>query len=50
MALVEDALSTKVARSIGKCVKMFAVKTEQQLATGPDACQVIGKLIFYTIE
>lgn len=42
VALVESVLSEKTAKNVGKCIKMFAVKTEQQLSTGPDAAQVIG--------
>lgn len=42
MALVEDQLSEKVSKNVAKCIKVFAMKTEQQLSTGPDAAQVIG--------
>ncbi|KAL1491355.1 hypothetical protein ABEB36_011963 [Hypothenemus hampei] len=42
MALVEEHLSEQMAKNVGKCIKMFAVKTEQQLSTGPEAAQVIG--------
>ncbi|CAH0557010.1 unnamed protein product [Brassicogethes aeneus] len=42
VALVEEHLSEKVSKNVAKCVKMFAVKTEQQLETGPEAAQVIG--------
>ncbi|KAK4878939.1 hypothetical protein RN001_007085 [Aquatica leii] len=42
VALVEDCLSEKIAKNVSKCIRMFAVKTEQQLATGPDAAQVIA--------
>ncbi|KAK5645700.1 hypothetical protein RI129_004164 [Pyrocoelia pectoralis] len=42
VALVEDCLNKKVAKNVAKCIRMFAVKTEQQLVTGSDAAQVIG--------
>ncbi|CAG9771942.1 unnamed protein product [Ceutorhynchus assimilis] len=42
MALVEEHLSEQTAKNVAKCMKMFAVKTEQQLETGPEAAQVIG--------
>ncbi|CAG9858527.1 unnamed protein product [Phyllotreta striolata] len=42
VALVEENLSEQIAKNIAKCIKMFAVKIEQQLETGPDAAQVIG--------
>lgn len=41
---MEATLSDKVAKNISKCIKMYAVKTEQQLATGTEAAQVIGNL------
>lgn len=44
VALVEETLSDKVAKNISKCIKMYAVKTEQQLATGQEAANVIGSL------
>ncbi|KAG5889011.1 hypothetical protein JTB14_033940 [Gonioctena quinquepunctata] len=42
VALIEENLSEQISKSVIKCIKMFAVKTEQQLETGPDAAQVIG--------
>lgn len=52
MALVEEHLSEQVAKNVGKCIKMFAVKTEQQIETGPEAAQVIGKFnyLFVLLE
>lgn len=43
---MEEQLIEKVSRNVSKCIKMFAVKTEQQLATGSDAAQVIGRYFF----
>jgi len=43
VALVEEHLSEQVAKNVGKCIKMFAVKTEQQISNGPEAAQVLGK-------
>ncbi|XP_050312688.1 conserved oligomeric Golgi complex subunit 5 [Anthonomus grandis grandis] len=42
VALVEEQLSVRVAKNVSKCIKMFAVKTEQQIENGPEAAQVIG--------
>lgn len=42
VTLVEDHLNEKVAKNVTKCIKMYAAKTEQQLASGQDAAQVIG--------
>ncbi|XP_017779416.1 PREDICTED: conserved oligomeric Golgi complex subunit 5 [Nicrophorus vespilloides] len=42
VALVEETLVEKIAKNVTKCIKLYAVKTEQLLATGPDASQVIG--------
>ncbi|XP_057656246.1 conserved oligomeric Golgi complex subunit 5 [Diorhabda carinulata] len=42
VALIEENLSDRVSKNISKCIKMFAVKVEQQLETGPEAAQVIG--------
>lgn len=42
ISLVEENLSEQIARNAIKSIKMFAVKTEQQLETGSDAAQVIG--------
>ncbi|XP_066261823.1 conserved oligomeric Golgi complex subunit 5 [Euwallacea similis] len=42
VALVEEHLNEQVAKNVGKCVKMFAVKTEQQISTGPEAAQVLA--------
>ncbi|KAI4465399.1 conserved oligomeric golgi complex component 5 [Holotrichia oblita] len=43
VTLVEDRLNEKVAKNVVKGIKMYAVKTEQQLASGGDAAQVIGQ-------
>lgn len=43
MSLVEDNLSEKIGKNVSKCIRLFGVKSEQQIATGPDASQVIGK-------
>lgn len=43
MSLVEDNLSEKIAKNVAKCIKLFGVKSENLIATGPDASQVIGK-------
>ncbi|KAK9869808.1 hypothetical protein WA026_003539 [Henosepilachna vigintioctopunctata] len=42
VALIEENLCDKISRNISKCIKMFAVKTEQQLDTSPESAQVIG--------
>ncbi|KAJ8920765.1 hypothetical protein NQ315_004905 [Exocentrus adspersus] len=42
VALVEQNLSEQISKNVTKCIKMFAVKTEQQLETGSEASQVIG--------
>ncbi|KAF5273590.1 hypothetical protein FQR65_LT04588 [Abscondita terminalis] len=42
VALIEECLSEKIAKNVSKCIRMFAVKTEQLVATGPDAAQVIA--------
>uniref|UniRef100_A0A1Y1KUH6 Conserved oligomeric Golgi complex subunit 5 n=1 Tax=Photinus pyralis TaxID=7054 RepID=A0A1Y1KUH6_PHOPY len=42
VALVEECLNEKIGKNVAKCIRMFAVKTEQQLITGSDAIQVIG--------
>lgn len=42
VALVEEILNEKVSKNISKCIKMFCVKTEQQISSGPEAAQVIG--------
>lgn len=44
VALIEEHLSNRVAKNVSKCINMFAVKTEQQLETGPEAIQVINNL------
>lgn len=46
---MENNLNEKVARNVAKCIKMYAVKTEQQLASGSEASQVIGKLLLVYI-
>lgn len=47
VSLVEESLSEKVSKNVSKCIKMYAVKTEQQLATGKEAGQVIGEKGYY---
>ncbi|KRT82944.1 hypothetical protein AMK59_3911, partial [Oryctes borbonicus] len=42
VTLVEDYLNEKVSKNVVKGIKMYAVKTEQQLASGPEAAQVIA--------
>ncbi|XP_065163267.1 conserved oligomeric Golgi complex subunit 5 [Atheta coriaria] len=42
LALVETQLTEKIAKNVTKCIKLYAVKTEQLVATGPDASQVIA--------
>ncbi|XP_018576829.1 conserved oligomeric Golgi complex subunit 5 [Anoplophora glabripennis] len=42
VALIEQNLNEQTSKNVAKCIKMFAVKTEQQLETGPEAAQVIG--------
>ncbi|CAG9825143.1 unnamed protein product [Phaedon cochleariae] len=42
VALIEENLSEQISKNVAKCIKMYAVKTEQQLETGPDAAQVIA--------
>lgn len=42
MALIEEILSKKMCKNVSKSIKMFALKTEQQIETGPEAAQVIG--------
>nr|XP_023014138.1 conserved oligomeric Golgi complex subunit 5 [Leptinotarsa decemlineata] len=42
VALIEENLSEQISKNVSKSIKMFAVKTEQQLETGPEAAQVIG--------
>nr|CAH7733118.1 unnamed protein product [Callosobruchus chinensis] len=42
IALVEENLSEQVSKNVAKCIKMFAVKVEQQVESGPEAAQVIG--------
>lgn len=44
MSLVEDNLSEKIGRNVSKCIRLYGVKSEHQIASGPDASQVIGKL------
>lgn len=46
MALIEQNLNEQTSKNVAKCIKMFAVKTEQQLETGPEAAQVIGRFFF----
>ncbi|VEN55179.1 unnamed protein product [Callosobruchus maculatus] len=40
IALVEENLSEQVSKNVAKCIKMFAVKVEQQVESGPEAAQV----------
>ncbi|EFA03811.1 Conserved oligomeric Golgi complex subunit 5-like Protein [Tribolium castaneum] len=42
VALIEETLSEKICKNVSKSIKMFALKTEQQIETGPEAAQVIG--------
>ncbi|KAI4465405.1 conserved oligomeric golgi complex component 5 [Holotrichia oblita] len=52
VTLVEDRLNEKVAKNVVKGIKMYAVKTEQQLASGGDAAQVIvihNNLTYYIL-
>lgn len=44
VTLVEENLSEKTGKNVSKCIRMFAVKTEQLVATGLEAAQVIGNL------
>lgn len=46
MSLVEDNLAEKIAKNVSKCVRMFGVKTEHQIVSGPETAQVIGKIHF----
>lgn len=46
MALIEENLSEQISKNVAKSIKMFAVKTEQQLETGPEAAQVIGNVLY----
>lgn len=46
MSLVEDNLAEKIAKNVAKCVKMFGVKTEHQIVSGPETAQVIGNYFF----
>lgn len=40
---MEENLSEQISKNATKSIKMFAAKTEQQLETGSEASQVIGK-------
>lgn len=42
VSLIEEHLSEQISKNVAKSIKMFAVKTEQQLETGSEAAQVIG--------
>ncbi|XP_076269956.1 conserved oligomeric Golgi complex subunit 5 four way stop [Rhynchophorus ferrugineus] len=42
VALVEENLSEQVSKNVGKCIKMFSVKTESKVENGVEAAQVIG--------
>ncbi|XP_022914460.1 conserved oligomeric Golgi complex subunit 5 [Onthophagus taurus] len=42
VTLVEHNLNEKIAKNISKCIKLYGVKTEQQIVTGPEAAQVVG--------
>lgn len=41
MSLVDDGLSTVVARNVGKAIRLFCLKCEQGLLVGGEASQVI---------
>ena len=45
VALIEDNLSEKICKNVSKSIRMYALKTEQQIETGPEAAQVIGNLL-----
>lgn len=51
VSLIEGNLSEHISKNVAKCIQMFAVKTEQQLETGSEAAQVIGKFtkIWWTV-
>ncbi|XP_030751330.1 conserved oligomeric Golgi complex subunit 5 [Sitophilus oryzae] len=42
VALIEENLSEQVSKNIGKCIKMFNVKIENKIESGPESAQVIG--------
>ncbi|KAJ3656220.1 hypothetical protein Zmor_015314 [Zophobas morio] len=42
VALIEDNLSEKICKNVSKSIRMYALKTEQQIETGPEAAQVIA--------
>ena len=46
VSLVEESLSEKIARNVSKCVKLYSVKTEQQIGSDAEVAQVIGKSNF----
>ena len=41
VSLVDEGLSTVVARNVGKAIRLFCLKCEQNLITGGEASQVI---------
>lgn len=41
VSLVDDGLSTVVARNVGKAIRLFCLKCEQGLLVGGEASQVI---------
>lgn len=41
MSLVDDGLSTVVARNVGKAIRLFCLKCEQGLLVGGEASQII---------
>ncbi|XP_014477103.1 PREDICTED: conserved oligomeric Golgi complex subunit 5 [Dinoponera quadriceps] len=41
VSLVDDGLSTVVARNVGKAIRLFCLKCEQSVVTGGEASQVI---------
>jgi hypothetical protein len=43
VSLVDAQLSRTVANNVGNTVKLFCAKCEQQVVTGGEATQVIGK-------
>lgn len=49
VSLIEEHLSEQISKNVAKSIKMFAVKTEQQLETGSEAAQVIGIYWYFDI-
>ncbi|XP_018320552.1 conserved oligomeric Golgi complex subunit 5 [Agrilus planipennis] len=42
VALIDEVLTEKIVKNVSKCIRMFCVKTEQQVAVGPEAAQVLA--------